>query len=213
MASISDLLTIAQKYLGVPYVYGGTDPKKGLDCSGLTQLVFRQVGISLPRTSQEQAGSGIGIHASDLSPGDLILSDWGDGPNSHVAIYAGNGKLIEAPRTGENVRIASFDSNYRSHSNGYRRVTSKKAGILNVVQAISPSAGGDSSSGSSGGGLLDWPVGLIDFFSTGTDAITQTVKFTAAFFQPSTYVRLGAGLLGTVCVIGGLVFLVKGAAE
>jgi hypothetical protein len=198
----------------VPYVYGGTDPKKGLDCSGLTQLVFRQVGISLPRTSQEQARSGIGISSSDLSPGDLILSDWGDGPNSHVAIYAGNGKLIESPRTGENVRIAAFDSNYRGHANGYRRVTSKKTGVISLVQAISGVSGSaDVQGGSGGGGLLDWPTGLLSFFSEGTDAMTNTVKFFGAFFQPSTYVRLGAGLLGTVCVLGGLVFLVKGAAE
>jgi soluble lytic murein transglycosylase-like protein len=93
----------ARKYLGVPYVWGGTDPAKGLDCSGLVQLVYKQFGIDLPRVSYQQATAGRPVASlAQARPGDILAFD---NPVDHVAIYAGNGKMIEAPRTGLDVRV------------------------------------------------------------------------------------------------------------
>lgn len=228
MASLKDLVSIAEQYVGVPYVYGGKTPK-GFDCSGLMQYVYKKVGIKIPRTSQDQAHAGIAIKEADLSPGDLILSDWGEGANSHVAMYVGKGKLIEAPRTGLDVRIADLNANYRAHVDGYRRVSSKKKGILDSIEGIASGAWsdvnaigkaiGDANSsllggiGSAAGGLISWPGDIVDFFSTATSSLGSTVDFFTAFFRPSTYVRIGAGAMGVTFVIAGIVFLLMEAAQ
>jgi cell wall-associated NlpC family hydrolase len=93
----------AKKYLGVPYLYGGTDPSKGLDCSALVQRAYSDLGISLPRTSQEQAKVGTPVPSlAQAQPGDLVC--FGD-PATHIGIYAGDGKMVVAPHTGTNVQI------------------------------------------------------------------------------------------------------------
>jgi hypothetical protein len=94
----------AKKYLGIPYVWGGTDPKKGLDCSGLVQLVYKNLGYELPRVSYQQATAGRAVTGGldNARPGDILAFG---SPVHHVGIYVGDGKMIEAPRTGLDVRI------------------------------------------------------------------------------------------------------------
>lgn len=116
----------AARYLGVPYVYGGESPT-GFDCSGLVQWVYDHLGVSLPRTSQEQATVGVSVPVADLQPGDLMLfNEPGEGPNSHIAIYAGNGQEIEAPHPGATVRVGPVDW---AHFSGARRVSGAVTGI------------------------------------------------------------------------------------
>jgi len=92
-ASGAAVLSIARRYIGVPYVSGGSTPA-GFDCSGFTQYVFAQVGISLPRTSAAQRYAGRVVSAAEARPGDLI---WAPG---HVGIYTGNGNHIAARSPG-----------------------------------------------------------------------------------------------------------------
>jgi len=112
-ASESAVVAEAQKFLGVPYVWGGTDPTKGLDCSGFTQLVFGNLGIDIPRTSSQQATSGRAVASlADARPGDLVFFDNSSSRAGvdHVGIYLGNGKMIASPQEGENVKIQDVGS-------------------------------------------------------------------------------------------------------
>ncbi len=97
----------AKQYLGTSYVYGGSSPETGFDCSGLTQYSFAQAGISIPRVSSEQAASGIEVPYAQLRIGDLVAFY---SPVSHVGIYIGNGQFIHAPHTGDVVKISSLSS-------------------------------------------------------------------------------------------------------
>ncbi|MFA6574089.1 MAG: NlpC/P60 family protein, partial [Nocardioides sp.] len=93
----------ARKYLGVPYLWGGTDPQKGLDCSGLVQLAYRNLGIEIPRVSYQQATAGRPVASlAEAQPGDILAFN---SPVNHVGIYIGNNQMIEAPRTGLDVRV------------------------------------------------------------------------------------------------------------
>ena len=103
-ASGSSVVDIAMKYVGVPYVYGGSSPS-GFDCSGLVQYVYGQLGVSLPHQSGAQRNAGTAVSASEARPGDII---WTPG---HVAIYAGNGMQIEATTPGSTVKYSKIWQN------------------------------------------------------------------------------------------------------
>ena len=99
----TDVIAAAKKYLGVPYVWGGTDPSKGLDCSGFVQRVYKDLGIELPRVSRDQARAGTPVASmSQAQPGDLLVFG---SPVEHIGIYAGNGKMVVAPSRGDVVKI------------------------------------------------------------------------------------------------------------
>jgi cell wall-associated NlpC family hydrolase len=100
--------------IGCPYLFGGTGPcSTGYDCSGLTQAAWAAAGVSIPRTSEEQAGLPA-VSTSELQVGD-ILEFAGD---SHVGLYAGNGMLIDAPHTGVNVEEVALSGWYSSNLDG-----------------------------------------------------------------------------------------------
>jgi len=102
-ASGEAVVDAAKKYLGVPYVFGGTNPATGLDCSGLVQRAYKDLGIELPRIAADQARQGTPVASlAQAKPGDLLAFN---SPVDHIAIYAGNGKMIAAPQPGENVKI------------------------------------------------------------------------------------------------------------
>jgi len=88
----------AAEYQGVPYVYGGATPA-GFDCSGFIKYVYAQFGVSLPHSSTGQGAAGTRISIEDAVPGDLVIMPGHDG------FYAGNGNILHAPYTGQNVRI------------------------------------------------------------------------------------------------------------
>lgn len=91
------IVEAARALIGIPYVYAGDSPSEGFDCSGLVVYVYSEFGIAMPRTSQEQGH--VGVVTDDPRPGDLVWWSYG-----HVAIYAGNGMMIESPVPGETVR-------------------------------------------------------------------------------------------------------------
>lgn len=104
-ASWNKLYSLLKGQLGTPYVWGGENPG-GFDCSGLVQWVFGKMGIRMPRLSYDQMAKGRPVSLNKLRPGDLIGYHNGPGGRAdHIAIYIGNGRIIEAPRPGRYVQV------------------------------------------------------------------------------------------------------------
>ncbi len=105
----ADVVAVARQYLGWPYVWGGASPETSFDCSGLTQWSYRQVGVGLPRTAQEQFDATQRLDPGELQPGDLVFfaQTYPDPANwiTHVGIYVGDGQMIHAPHTGSYVHV------------------------------------------------------------------------------------------------------------
>jgi cell wall-associated NlpC family hydrolase len=111
-AAASRILRTADSYVGVKYVWGGNTPKEGFDCSGFTKYVFAKYGIALPRTSREQvrAGRAVAVDFGSLRPGDLMMFAEPGEAISHVAIYAGDGKIIHASSSNHSVGYTDLNS-------------------------------------------------------------------------------------------------------
>ena len=94
------MITEAEKYLGYPYVWGGTSLTDGADCSGFVQSVFAHFGISLPRTTYDQINAGVEVSYDQAMPGDLICYD------GHIGIYIGNGQIVNAQNPEQGIGIS-----------------------------------------------------------------------------------------------------------
>ena len=108
-----EIVQIALGFVGVPYVWGGSSPQSGFDCSGLTQYVYGQAGISIPRSSRSQFLVGAFVppdRLDALRQGDLVFFGTDADPNRihHVGIYVGDGNFIHAPQTGQDVMVSSL---------------------------------------------------------------------------------------------------------
>lgn len=109
----SKVVNYALQFVGGRYVWGGTNPHTGADCSGFVQYVLRNVaGVSLPRTSREQAKAGRAIKSSEMQPGDLIFYTNKSGVVNHVSMYIGNGQIVHAASRKSGIKISTW--NYRT---------------------------------------------------------------------------------------------------
>lgn len=99
------VIKIGKRYRGIPYRAGGTSPSTGFDCSGFTQFVYRQVGVTIPRVSRDQARFARTIPRSQAVRGDLVFFHDSSGTVYHAALYAGRGRVLHSPHTGTHVKI------------------------------------------------------------------------------------------------------------
>jgi hypothetical protein len=104
-------LASARSVMGTPYKWGGSSPSEGFDCSGLVQWAYAKAGISLPRTSEQQfvAPGALAVKRRDLQPGDLVFFRDSTGDVHHVGISLGGDRFVNAPHTGEDVRVDTLD--------------------------------------------------------------------------------------------------------
>ena len=136
------VIQTAMQFLGQPYVWGGSSPSEGFDCSGLLQYSLAQNGINISRTTYDQVNEGTAVSKSDLQPGDAVFFGTADDVH-HVGIYIGNGEYIHAPKTGDVIKISKLSD--RSDFYAARRYTTPGTGSY----SSSSSSNGTSSTGNS----------------------------------------------------------------
>ena len=102
----------AERFVGIPYRWGGENVVDGMDCSGFVRAVYNLCGLSIPRTSREQFKTGESVAKEQLQDGDLVFFGSSEEAINHVGIYVGNGRFVHAPRRGEEIRVASVDESY-----------------------------------------------------------------------------------------------------
>lgn len=102
----------AERFVGIPYRWGGENVVDGMDCSGFVRAVYNLCGLSIPRTSRDQYKAGDRVHKSELKDGDLVFFGAAEDKINHVGIYVGNGKFVHAPKRGEEIKITSVDESY-----------------------------------------------------------------------------------------------------
>lgn len=174
---VAAFVAAAQSQLGVPYVWGGESPG-GFDCSGLVQWAASKVGVSLPRTAQQQYDATQRINTSGAPPaGALVFFAPGGGEISHMGISIGNWYMIDAPRAGAKVRVESFRN---------------RAGY---VGATDPFAGTGTSSLGAAGGFTAQPAAAAESASllTGATNTLRKVSLTVTFLGVGAAV-VAAGL-------------------
>ncbi|AJA48593.1 protein P54 [Clostridium pasteurianum DSM 525 = ATCC 6013] len=106
--SNDSVIAYASSFLGTPYVWGGTSPSPGFDCSGFTQYVYKKFGVSVGRTTYDQIKDGVGVSRDQLKPGDLVFFGTYSNPH-HMGMYVGDGMYIHAPHTGDVVKISPLN--------------------------------------------------------------------------------------------------------
>ena len=226
----SQFVTEVEKFLGYPYVYGDEGPS-AFDCSGLVQYALAQLGISAPRTSEEQWAWVDQIPQSALQPGDLVFAQFpGDNTSpGHVGIYTGNGQVLSAEDPSAGVGYSSLAS-WAGNIVGYGEVPG-----LDYSGTVAPAASSSSGTAATGlpsGGFLSnllnsIATGFADLIPGGTTIAADTAAFgglgaiadaigafAAPFvhiaekldwlFVPSHWVRILCGVSGGVLVLGGV---------
>jgi hypothetical protein len=137
-------LAEARKYMGTPYLWGGSSPKTGFDCSGLVQWAYAKAGIRIPRVTYDQidAPNGRPVSLRKLLPGDLVFFKNASGDVHHVGMSLGGDKFMHAPHTGDVVKISSLkESYYAREFAGGRRFVAAVGGGHRAVDAVQGVAG------------------------------------------------------------------------
>ena len=194
--SAAAIVSEASKFLGVPYVWGGESPS-GFDCSGLVQYVFGQLGVQVPRGSVDQSEVGTPVASlSEAQPGDLLFFEPGQngappGKPGHVAIYIGNGQMIDAPETGETVQVQAVPCQPLA----IRRITVPVDGMdASSAEAVATGSSGQSVQM----GSISVPAqyaGLVEqaSASSGTPAsLLASILYNESRFEPDVVSSAGA---------------------
>lgn len=226
--NVSDLLAYGEQQVGKPYVFGTAGPNT-FDCSGLIQYMLKQFGVAAPHHAADQAKMGDPVAASQIQAGDLVFSDWGDGPNSHVGIATDQSHILVAPHTGTDVQVQPLSANYRSHITAVRRLPQISG---NTTGATTASSAGSSGSGSGpsasafdvgwstfwalikgGGSASQIPITSDPISTALAGGVAAAADFTSLMewilklFMPTNFLRVMSGGIGLFMITAGVFFL------
>jgi len=218
MVTGADIVAQAEREIGDPYVWAAEGPD-AFDCSGLVEYVYKQLGLTTPRTTAAMMSSPNlqPIQRTDLQAGDLIFSNWTGRPSSHVGIYDGRGGLIEAPAPGEKVKVTQLGAGYWSHVDAIRRVPGVD-GYSNIRGQWHADPDGLSIPGLVGKvfaapsnvteALTNVGAGLAGV-AQGAANMGKLADLTTKLFLPSNALRAFCMLLGLIFILIGIGFLGK----
>lgn len=102
----------AERFVGIPYRWGGNNVVDGMDCSGFVRAVYNLCGVNIPRTSKDQYKAGESVSKKDIQDGDLVFFGSSESKINHVGIYVGEGRFVHAPRRGEDIKVTSIEESY-----------------------------------------------------------------------------------------------------
>jgi cell wall-associated NlpC family hydrolase len=102
----------AERFVGIPYQWGGCNVVDGMDCSGFVRAVYNLCGVNIPRTSRDQYRTGESVMKESLMEGDLVFFGATENNINHVGIYVGNNRFVHAPRRGEEIKVSSMNETY-----------------------------------------------------------------------------------------------------
>lgn len=121
-----EIVYSAKQHIGLPYVWGGENPNRGFDCSGLVKFTFQEFNINLPHRADLQYNYGQSVSMKDLKPGDIVFFRSGGYPIGHVGIYIGKDQFIHAPRRGKPIQVSPMNKGwYKNRFVGAKRITPK----------------------------------------------------------------------------------------
>jgi hypothetical protein len=190
MTAADDAIKYALAQVGKPYKWGATGPNS-FDCSGLVMMAYKSAGIKLPRTTGLMINSGASISKANLQPGDLVFPDPG-----HVQIYIGNNKVVEAPRTGLDVRVVQMWGFWRA-----RRVASPGTAVGGTDGVIDV-------------GFPNPLNGLDDLRSNVNDLLGTVKAFSNAaqwLSDPHNWLRIAMAYVGFILLVIALISAIKGS--
>jgi|LULE01.1.fsa_nt_gb cell wall-associated NlpC family hydrolase len=199
-ASADAVIADARQYVGMPYVWGGSSPADGgMDCSGLVQYVYGRHGVDLPRVSADQARSGTPVASlAEARPGDLVAWDRSSRNvgADHIAIYLGDGMILEAPRTGLDIRVISIEAAGHGTPDYIRRVLPQDG--ASGISGVSVVSGATAAARVTASGSQVTGVPFAELFNTaggryGVDPVLlAAMARTESAFQPGAVSPAGA---------------------
>ena len=202
----ADVVAQAQSKLGARYVFGDEGPNT-FDCSGLMQWAYKQMGISIPRTTYEQVKFGVEVPIANVQPGDLVFTTWkSSDPNGHVGMYVGNNQIINAPHAGAVVRYQTLTESYRTHITHVRRVPGVEGGP----------AGNLPTAAAANGGLPGWlpnpgdAVGALNNVATAAHSLAESAQAIPRIADLITKAMLPNNILRGVMFIFGTMMVLTG---
>lgn len=136
-ASAAQIIKYAETQLGVPYVWGGETPGKAMDCSGLTQWAYGKAGVKIPRVASDQQQIGTDVPTNATQPGDLLFVG---NPAHHVVMSIGGGRIIEAPHTGDNVKIRALNPSEYTNA---KRIVGSIGDMNSLLNGNTDNSGGN----------------------------------------------------------------------
>lgn len=214
----ADVVATVRTQLGKPYVFGSGPDTSSFDCSDLMQWAYKQHGIRIPRVTSDQVKIGVEVPRAQIQAGDLLFSNWIGRPHSHVGIYDGQGNIIQAPKTGDVVKVTRLGPSYWSHIDAIRRVPGVVSGPAGNVEPGAPGTPID--------GITNVITGITNRILSPAEAATaalaplQSLAQSAMqiggvanritqLFLPTSIMRGVAGVAGGIFVLIGIFFLAR----